>query len=83
MIFLVIFPLLAGFGNYFVPLQIGALGHGVPRINALSFWLLPVGGLTILLRVPHEGRRGRRRVDRVSRRCRSSSGPGRTCGSSG
>ncbi len=23
-------------------------GHGVPRINALSFWLLPVGGLTIL-----------------------------------
>jgi cytochrome c oxidase subunit 1 len=48
MIFLVIFPLLAGFGNYFVPLQIGALDMAFPRINALSFWLLPIGGLTIL-----------------------------------
>jgi cytochrome c oxidase subunit 1 len=48
MIFLVIFPILAGLGNYFVPLQIGALDMAVPRINALSFWLLPVGGLTIL-----------------------------------
>jgi cytochrome c oxidase subunit 1 len=48
MIFLVIFPLLAGLGNYFVPLQIGALDMAFPRINALSFWLLPVGGLTIL-----------------------------------
>jgi cytochrome c oxidase subunit I len=48
MIFLVIFPLLAGFGNYFVPLQIGALDMAFPRINALSFWLLPAGGITIL-----------------------------------
>jgi cytochrome c oxidase subunit 1 len=48
MIFLVIFPMLAGFGNYFVPLHIGALDMAFPRINALSFWLLPVGGLTIL-----------------------------------
>jgi cytochrome c oxidase subunit I len=47
MIFLVIFPFLAGFGNYFVPLQIGALDMAFPRVNALSFWLLPVGGLTI------------------------------------
>src|SRR6266550_1026899 len=48
MIFLVIFPLLAGFGNYFVPLQIGALDMAFPRINALSFWLLPVGGLALV-----------------------------------
>ncbi len=48
MIFLVIFPLLAGFGNYFVPLQIGALDMAFPRVNALSFWLLPVGGLTMV-----------------------------------
>jgi len=48
MIFLVILPLLQGFGNYFVPLQIGALDMAFPRINALSFWLLPVGGLTIM-----------------------------------
>jgi cytochrome c oxidase subunit 1 len=48
MIFLFIFPVLNGFGNYFVPLHIGALDMAFPRINALSFWLLPVGGLTIL-----------------------------------
>src|SRR5512133_3409958 len=48
MIFLFIFPVLIGFGNYIVPLQIGALDMAFPRINALSFWLLPVGGLTIL-----------------------------------
>ncbi len=48
MIFLFVFPTLAGFGNYFVPLQIGALDMAFPRVNALSFWLLPVGGLTIL-----------------------------------
>ncbi len=48
MIFMVIFPLLAGFGNYFVPLQIGALDMAFPRVNALSFWLLPAGGLVLL-----------------------------------
>src|SRR6266536_513018 len=48
MIFLFIFPMLAGFGNYFVPLQIGALDMAFPRVNALSFWLLPVSALTIL-----------------------------------
>ena len=48
MIFLFIFPTLAGFANYFVPLQIGALDMAFPRVNALSFWLLPVGGLAIL-----------------------------------
>jgi len=48
MIFLVILPLLSGFGNYFVPLQIGALDMAFPRVNAASFWLLPVGGLTVL-----------------------------------
>src|ERR671931_266587 len=48
MIFLFIFPMLAGFGNYVVPLQIGALDMAFPRVNALSFWLLPVSALTIL-----------------------------------
>ncbi len=48
MIFLFVFPTLAGFGNYLVPLQIGALDMAFPRVNALSFWLLPAGGLTIL-----------------------------------
>jgi cytochrome c oxidase subunit I len=48
MIFLVILPLFSGFGNYFVPLQIGALDMAFPRVNALSFWLLPIGGLTLV-----------------------------------
>jgi cytochrome c oxidase subunit I len=45
MIFLFIVPVLAGFGNYFVPLMIGARDMAFPRLNALSFWLLLFGGL--------------------------------------
>jgi cytochrome c oxidase subunit 1 len=45
MIFLWIIPVLAGFGNYFVPLMIGARDMAFPRVNALSYWLIPLAGL--------------------------------------
>ncbi len=45
MIFLFVVPVLAGFGNYFVPLMIGARDMAFPRLNALSLWLLVFGGI--------------------------------------
>src|SRR3712207_7715680 len=45
MVFLFVVPVLAGFGNYFVPLMIGARDMAFPKLNALSFWLLLFGGI--------------------------------------
>ena len=49
MVFVFVIPILAGFGNYVVPLQIGAPDMAFPRINALSLWMLPLGGILLLL----------------------------------
>ena len=40
MVFLAAMPMVAGFANYIVPLQIGAKDLAFPRINALGFWLV-------------------------------------------
>jgi cytochrome c oxidase subunit 1 len=39
---------LGPFGNYFVPLLIGARRSALPRIEALSFWLLMAAAVTLL-----------------------------------
>jgi len=47
MIFLVVMPILLGFANYIVPLQIGARDMAFPRLNAFSYWLFLFGGVIL------------------------------------
>ena len=47
MVFLVGIPLVFGFTNYIVPLQIGARDMAFPRLNAFSFWLTFFGGMLL------------------------------------
>lgn len=49
MIFLWIIPMFAGFGNYLVPLQLGAKDMAFPWLNAFAFWLIPPAGVLMLM----------------------------------
>ncbi|MGH9024348.1 MAG: cytochrome c oxidase subunit I, partial [Acidimicrobiia bacterium] len=45
MIFLFIMPMAAAFGNYLVPIMIGARDVAFPRLNAFGYWVFLGGGI--------------------------------------
>ncbi len=59
MIFLFNTPVLAGFGNYLLPLQLGTRDMAFPRLNAFSYWVFVLAGIfmysSFLIGAPPDG----------------------------
>jgi cytochrome c oxidase subunit I len=59
MIFLFNTPVLAGFGNYLLPLQLGTRDMAFPRLNAFSYWVFVLAGMfmytSFLVGAPPDG----------------------------
>ncbi len=60
MIFWYALPILSGFGNYLVPLMIGARDMAFPRLNAFTYWVFLSSGLFLYAsfligQAPHAG----------------------------
>src|ERR1043165_7337632 len=49
MIFFVAMPLITGFMNYIVPLQIGARDVSFPFLNNFSFWMTASGAVLVMM----------------------------------
>src|SRR6478735_7684598 len=49
MVFLFNTPVLAGFGNYLLPLMLGSRDMAFPRLNAFSYWVFLGAGIFIYL----------------------------------
>src|SRR5262249_59436944 len=59
MIFFMVMPaMIGGFGNWMVPLMIGAPDIAVPRMNNISFWLLPASFALLIISLFVEGEPG-------------------------
>lgn len=49
MVFFLVTPVVfGGFGNYFIPVYVGARDVAFPKLNSFSLWSLPAGLVIIL-----------------------------------